>query len=65
MKKKSKDYKPGHPLPASMGVTGVPPSAPGDDDVERLSSELEQIGGEGTQSGSHPAKTQSKVMRFF
>lgn len=28
-------------------------------------SGLEQIDGEGTQSGAHPAKTQSKIMRYI
>ncbi len=58
------DYKPDHPMPEKIDSrmttgTGLV------DNVDHLNGELEQLDGEGTQSGSHPAKTQSKVMRYF
>lgn len=35
------------------------------DKVAELRGGLEEIDGSGTQSGSHPAKHQSKIMRFI
>lgn len=46
-------------------VTGSVPMSGLVDNVDNLNGGLEQIDGEGTQSGSHPAKTQSKVMRYI
>lgn len=46
-------------------VTGVPPGTDLSSSVDLLKGGMEQIDGSGTQSGSHPAKTQSKVMRYF
>ena len=57
------DYKVTGSSPAK--VTGLPPEGGFADVVDLAAGELEQIDGAGTQSGSHPAKTQSKIMRFF
>lgn len=35
------------------------------DNKPQPGSGLEQIDGEGMQSGAHPAKTQSKILRYF
>ncbi len=46
-------------------VTGMPPTGDFADDIDRLDGSLEIPIGSGTQSGEHPAKTQSKVMRYI
>jgi hypothetical protein len=46
-------------------VTGMPPTGDFANDIDRLDGGIEAIDGEGTQSGEHPAKTQSKVMRYI
>lgn len=57
------DYKVTGSSPAK--VTGSPPDGGFADVVDLANGELEQIDGEGTQSGSHPSKTQPKTMRFI
>lgn len=52
--------------PAPVGVTGSPASSRTDSGADFNHGGLEEIPtGDGTQSGQHPAKTQSKIMRFF
>jgi hypothetical protein len=47
-------------------VVGAPPGEiDGSMDQGIADSVPEPFDGSGTQSGSHPAKTQSKIMRFF
>lgn len=49
-----------------FGVTGAPSSSPDASVPDLISGNLEQISqGDGTQSGAHPAKSQSKVLRYF
>lgn len=57
------DYKVTGDSPAK--VTGLPPTGDFADDLDRINGGLEQIDGAGTQSGEHPAKTQSKIMRYI
>ena len=47
------------------GVTGKPVGTDINSSVDLLKGGMEQMDGSGTQSGSHPAKSQSKVMRYF
>lgn len=51
------DFNPDGGFPDKAAVTGRNKPQPG--------KGLEQIDGGGMQSGSHPAKSQYKTMRFF
>ncbi len=58
------DFNPDYPMPEKINSrmttgTGLV------DAIDNLDGGLEQIDGSGTQSGSHPAKSQSKTMRYF
>jgi hypothetical protein len=57
------DYKVTGKQPAK--VTGPPPTGGFADVTDLADGSLEQIDGEGTQSGSHPAKSQSKILRYI
>jgi hypothetical protein len=50
-------YNPNGGFPDTGAISGSNKPQPG--------SGLEQIDGAGTQSGAHPAKTQSKIMRYI
>ena len=56
-------YEPTGKSPAK--VTGMPPTGDFADDLDKLNGGLEIPVGSGTQSGEHPAKTQSKQMRYY
>jgi len=51
------DYNPNGGFPDAAAVKGENKRQPG--------KGLEEIGGSGMQHGAHPAKTQSKIMRYF
>ncbi len=48
-----------------LGITGPVKTSVLADVIDLVDGELEQIDGEGTQTGQHPAKTQSKIFRAF
>ena len=51
--------------PSPAKVTGRVIGASLVDDIDRVDGSIEAFAESGTQSGEHPAKTQSNVMHFF